>query len=170
MAERRQRLTALGLRHDGTAGAAEMVTRFFKRADGPKTPRQVFSPPRTMQKSMEKRWKTKEKHNMNQGILEGFEEYDASTTASSALQEQATLNLIKSFMDGKTLTPEATYICKSMLSIARNIDIQNNKGREISRNMTSLLTWFQELKSMYPDQPQLDPTLADFIADAKAGL
>ena len=73
-------------------------------------------------------------------------------------------------MDGKTLTPEATYICKSMLSIARNIDLQNNKGREISRNMTSLLTWFQELKSMYPDQPQLDPTLTDFISDAKAGL
>ena len=106
---------------------------------------------------------------MNQGILEGFEE-DTHPYGIIGPQEQATLNLIKSFMDGKTLTPEATYICKSMLSIARNIDLQNNKGREISRNMTSLLTWFQELKSMYPDQPQLDPTLADFIADAKAGL
>ncbi len=105
---------------------------------------------------------------MNQGILEGFEEY--STLRHRRIAGAATLNLIKSFVDGKTLTPEATYICKSMLSIARNIDIQNSKGREISRNMTSLLTWFQELKSMYPEQPQLDPTLTDFIADAKAGL
>ena len=55
-----------------------------------------------------------------------------------------------------------------MLFIARNIDSQNSKGREISRNMTSLLTWFQELKAMYPEQPQLDPTLTSFIADAKA--
>ena len=39
-----------------------------------------------------------------------------------------------------------------------------------SRNMTSLLTWFQELKAMYPEQPQLDQTLTDFISDAKAGL
>ena len=69
-----------------------------------------------------------------------------------------------------TAIRDATYICKSMLSIARNIDIQNSKGREISRNMTSLLTWFQELKAMYPEQPQLDPTLTDFISDAKAGL
>lgn len=106
---------------------------------------------------------------MNQGMLEGFEEY-THPYGISGLQEQATMNLIKSFVDGKTLTPEATYICKSMLSIARNIDIQNSKGREISRNMTSLLTWFQELKAMYPEQPQLDPTLTDFISDAKAGL
>lgn len=106
---------------------------------------------------------------MNQGILEGFEEYEHQY-GTAGLQEAATMNLIKSFVDGKTLTPEATYICKSMLSIARNIDIQNSKGREISRNMTSLLTWFQELKAMYPERPQLDPTLADFIADAKAGL
>ena len=95
---------------------------------------------------------------MNQGILEGFEEY-THPYGIIGLQEQATLNLIKSFMDGKTLTP-----------VARNIDIQNSKGREISRNMTSLLTWFQELKAMYPEQPQLDPTLTDFISDAKAGL
>lgn len=106
---------------------------------------------------------------MNQGTLEGFEEY-THPYGISGLQEQATMNLIKSFVDGKALTPEATYICKSMLSIARNIDIQNSKGREISRNMTSLLTWFQELKAMYPEQPQLDPTLTDFISDAKAGL
>ena len=90
---------------------------------------------------------------MNQGILEGFEEYEHHY-GTAGLQEAATMNLIKSFVDGKTLTP----------------DIQNSKGREISRNMTSLLTWFQELKAMYPEQPQLDPTLADFIADAKAGL
>lgn len=106
---------------------------------------------------------------MNQGMLEGFEEY-ARPYGVAGLQEQATMSLIEGFVAGKTLTPEATYICKSMLSIARNIDIQNSKGREISRNMTSLLTWFQELKAMYPEQPQLDPTLTAFIADAKAGL
>ena len=35
--------------------------------------------------------------------------------------------------------------------------------------MTSLLTWFQELKAMYPEQPQLDDELAGFLRAAKAG-
>ena len=36
-----------------------------------------------------------------------------------------------------------------MLSIARNIDVQNARGREISRNMTSLLGYIQQLEGMY---------------------
>lgn len=106
---------------------------------------------------------------MIQETLEGFEEYAPAFGGIVGLQERATMNLIKSFVEGKTLTPEATYICKSMLSIARNIDAQNSRGREISRNMTSLLTWFQELKAMYTEQPQLDDELAGFLRAAKAG-
>lgn len=100
-----------------------------------------------------------------QGMLEGFEEFDAAMTG---MQEKTTKELIAHFIQDKKLTPEATYICKSMLSIARNIDMQNQKGREISRNMTSLLTWFQELKQLYPDEPQMDEDVQSFLAEARA--
>lgn len=100
-----------------------------------------------------------------QGILDGFEEYDMLT---AGLQEKATRELIGHFVQGKTLTPEATYICKTMLSIARNIDMQNQRGREISRNMASLLTWFQELKELYPEAPQLDEDVQSFLTEARA--
>lgn len=55
-----------------------------------------------------------------------------------------------------------------MLSIARNIDMQNQRGREISRNMASLLTWFQELKELYPEAPQLDEDVQSFLTEARA--
>lgn len=54
-------------------------------------------------------------------------------------QEKATREFIKEYRDGKAENPMADFIYSSMLSIARNIDVQNARGREISRNMTSLL-------------------------------
>ena len=100
-----------------------------------------------------------------QGVLNGFEEYSGY---GAGLQEKATKELIAHFVGDRDLNAEGRYICKSMLSIARNIDAQNERGREISRNMTTLLTWFQELKELYPEAPQLDSDVADFVAEAKA--
>ena len=51
-----------------------------------------------------------------------------------------------------------------MLSIARNIDAQNNRGREISRNMTSLLGYIQQLESLYPAEAHSDGKLEELMA------
>ena len=64
-------------------------------------------------------------------------------------QEKATETFITAYREGKESNPMADFIYSSMLSIARNIDVQNARGREISRNMTSLLGYIQQLEAMY---------------------
>ena len=59
----------------------------------------------------------------------------------------------------------AEFIYSSMLSIARNIDVQNARGREISRNMTSLLGYIQQLESMYESADD-DPEIAELLSEA----
>ena len=59
----------------------------------------------------------------------------------------------------------ADFLYSSMLSIARNIDAQNNRGREISRNMTSLLGYIQQLETIYrPHLPTTDDRLEELMA------
>lgn len=67
-------------------------------------------------------------------------------------QEQATQKFIDAYRQGKPDNPMADFIYSSMLSLARNIDVQNAKGREISRNMTSLLGYIQQLDAIYPTE------------------
>ena len=59
----------------------------------------------------------------------------------------------------------ADFIYSSMLSIARNIDVQNARGREISRNMTSLLGYIQQLEGMY-DTMDDDPEITELLGKA----
>lgn len=80
-------------------------------------------------------------------------------------QEQATERFIRDFRGGKPENSMAEFLYSSMLSIARNIDMQNAKGREISRNMTSLLGYIQQLSVIYPDQAQTDDELARLMED-----
>ena len=68
-------------------------------------------------------------------VLQGLE--DAGLVKGP--QEKATEKFIKAYREGRDDNPMAEFIYSSMLSIARNIDVQNARGREISRNMTSLL-------------------------------
>lgn len=80
-------------------------------------------------------------------------------------QEKATEKFINRFREGKEDNAMADFLYSSMLSIARNIDAQNNRGREISRNMTSLLGYIQQLETIYPSTPsQTDDRLEELMA------
>lgn len=84
-------------------------------------------------------------------------------------QEKATQQFIKDFMTGREKNSVADFICESMVSLAQNIDVQNSKGREISRNMTSLLGYVQQLQSLYEDSVESgDNELAELIEDSRA--
>ena len=79
-------------------------------------------------------------------------------------QEKATREFIKEYRDGKAENPMADFIYSSMLSIARNIDVQNARGREISRNMTSL--WlYPTARGMY-DTMDDDPEITELLGKA----
>ena len=80
-------------------------------------------------------------------------------------QEKATETVITAYREGKESNPMADFIYSSMLSIARNIDVQNARGREISRNMTSLLGYIQQLEGMY-DTMDEDPEITELLGKA----
>ncbi|WP_238548399.1 hypothetical protein [Bifidobacterium biavatii] len=97
--------------------------------------------------------------------MPGFDDY---YMPNEGLQEKATKELIDSFVDGRSLNPSAIYICKTMINIARNFDALNAKGRDTSRVMAQLLSWYQELEAKFPAAPEIDPTLAGLLNEAKA--
>lgn len=80
-------------------------------------------------------------------------------------QEKATETFITAYREGKESNPMADFIYSSMLSIAKNIDVQNARGREISRNMTSLLGYIQQLEAMYEGVDD-DEELAGLLQEA----
>lgn len=47
-------------------------------------------------------------------------------------------------------------LCQAMLSLARNIDVQNGKGREISRNMGQYIDALWKIRDMYPVEVKAD--------------
>ncbi|PWG65027.1 hypothetical protein DF196_07740 [Bifidobacterium callitrichidarum] len=97
--------------------------------------------------------------------LPGFDDY---YTPNEGLQEKATKELIDSYVQGRPLNPSAVYICKTMINIARNFDALNAKGRDTSRVMAQLLSWYQELENKSPAAKELDPALTALLAEAKA--
>lgn len=100
-----------------------------------------------------------------QMTLPGFDDY---YTPTEGLQEKATKELIASFMDGRTLTSETMFICKTMMNIARNFDALNTKGRDTSRVMAQLLNWYQELANNSSATSELAPEIAALLDEAKA--
>lgn len=100
-----------------------------------------------------------------QMTLEGFDDYYGP---NEGLQERATKELIDSFVEGRSLTPSARYVCKTMINISRNFDALNAKGRDTSRVMAQLLAWYQELETKFPEQKEIDPALAGLLQEAKA--
>ncbi|WEV67962.1 hypothetical protein OZX72_02985 [Bifidobacterium sp. ESL0769] len=82
--------------------------------------------------------------------------------------EKATQEFIDEFKDGRDESPMADFIYASMLTLAQNVDVQNMKGREISRNMTSLLGYIEQLKELYGDSDDGDDELASLVEDSKA--
>lgn len=72
--------------------------------------------------------------------------------ASQGPQEKQTRKTIAAIVDGHPGDdPIRDALCVSLLSLARSIDAQNLKGREISRNMNVYLTALEQLRDLYPD-------------------
>lgn len=99
-----------------------------------------------------------------QEMLPGMQEFEST----DRYQEKATIELIESIVKYRDLTPYARIICKSMVSLARNIDVQNSVGRETSRNMAEYRGWLDELRDLYPEQAAVDDSLADLIEKSAA--
>ena len=94
-----------------------------------------------------------------QMTLDGFNDYYGPN---------ATKELIESFVGDRQLDPNAKYVCKTMINIARNFDALNVKGRDTSRVMAQLLAWYQELKTEFQATQEIDPALAGLLEEAQA--
>lgn len=100
-----------------------------------------------------------------QMTLDGFNDYYGP---NEGLQERATKELIESFVGDRQLDPNAKYVCKTMINIARNFDALNVKGRDTSRVMAQLLAWYQELKTEFQATQEIDHALAGLLEEAQA--
>lgn len=47
-------------------------------------------------------------------------------------------------------------LLQALRTLAQNIDRQNEKGREISRNMAQWLATLEKLAELYPEEPKAD--------------
>lgn len=75
-------------------------------------------------------------------VLEGLE--DAGREIG--YQEKAITEFVKAFLKShKNIDGYASLLLSSLISIAQNIDMQNKRGREISRNMASMLDLIRQL-------------------------
>lgn len=74
--------------------------------------------------------------------LEGLE--DAGREVG--YQERAINSFVKAFrVSHANIDGYASLLLSSLVSIAQNIDVQNKRGREISRNMASMLDLIRQL-------------------------
>lgn len=101
-----------------------------------------------------------------QDTFDGFE----NPARPVGYQEKATCDLVNALMKDKTINPRALYLAKSMITLARNVDVQNNSSRprEISRNMSQILAFYQELSGLYPAEPdEMLEDMESFICRAE---
>lgn len=99
-----------------------------------------------------------------QDMLPGLQEFEST----NRYQENATIELIEDITKERALTSYARVICKSMVSLARNIDSQNAAGRETSRNMAEYRAYLDELREIYPETPNVDDALGSLLAESSA--
>lgn len=72
-------------------------------------------------------------------------------------QEQATHELIAHLKEEHPeQNPIFDALSAAMLSLAKNIDSQNSKGREISRNMGQYLDALWKIRDLYPVKVEAD--------------
>lgn len=75
-------------------------------------------------------------------VLEGLE--DAGREIG--YQEKAIKDFVEAFLKShKNIDGYASLLLSSLVSIAQNIDMQNKRGREISRNVASMLDLIRQL-------------------------
>lgn len=93
--------------------------------------------------------------------LPGLDEY---YKPDEGLQERATKELIASYLDHGQPNPRVMYICKTMINISRNFDALNLKGRDTSRVMAQLLSWYQALEEQTASYQDMSDGLKQLVA------
>lgn len=83
--------------------------------------------------------------------------FDAKPYMRIGAQEQATHELIAHLKEEHPEpNPIFDALASAMLSLAKNIDVQNDKGREISRNMGQYLDALWKIRDLYPVKVEAD--------------
>ena len=90
-------------------------------------------------------------------MQEPFDLFDDTTGRQIGPMEHTARGIIG---DYRTKHPDENPIqaglLQALLSLAQNIDRQNEKGREISRNMAQWLATLEKLADLYPEEPKAD--------------
>lgn len=90
-------------------------------------------------------------------MQEPFDLFDDTTGRQIGPMEHTARDIID---DYRTQHPDGGAIqaglLQALLSLAQNIDKQNEKGREISRNMAQWLATLEKLGQLYPTETKAD--------------
>ena len=86
-----------------------------------------------------------------------FDVFDEDTGRAIGPMEQTARGIIADFRANHADdNPIQAGLLQALLSLAQNIDRQNSKGREISRNMAQWLATLEKLAELYPEEPKAD--------------
>ncbi len=89
-----------------------------------------------------------------QGIFDAF---DMDTGRDIGAMEHTARGIIDDYREKhQDENPIQAGLLQALLSLAQNIDRQNEKGREISRNMAQWLATLDKLAELYPEEPKAD--------------
>lgn len=89
-----------------------------------------------------------------QGIFDAF---DMDTGREVGAMERTARGIIDDYREKHPdENPIQAGLLQALLSLAQNIDRQNEKGREISRNMAQWLATLDKLAELYPEEPKAD--------------
>lgn len=89
-----------------------------------------------------------------QGIFDAF---DMDTGRDIGAMEHTARGIIDDYCEKHPdENPIQAGLLQALLSLAQNIDRQNEKGREISRNMAQWLATLDKLAELYPEEPKAD--------------
>ena len=89
-----------------------------------------------------------------QGIFDAF---DMDTGRDIGAMEHTARTIIDDYREKhQDENPIQAGLLQALLSLAQNIDRQNEKGREISRNMAQWLATLDKLAELYPEEPKAD--------------
>lgn len=86
-----------------------------------------------------------------------FDVFDDDTGRPIGAMERTARTIIDDYREKHPDdNPIQAGLLQALLSLAQNIDRQNNKGREISRNMAQWLATLDKLSDLYPEVQQAD--------------
>ncbi|KAB7789453.1 hypothetical protein [Bifidobacterium cebidarum] len=87
-------------------------------------------------------------------MLEGFDE---DTGRDIGRQEKAARRIVDYLgASHPEYDPVLDGLCQSLLSLGENIDRQNSRGREISRNMAQYIDALWKIRDMFPTEQMAD--------------